>query len=212
MFASFAGSLWLTRVAQPWAFFGSPTRAWEFAIGGLACLVPAVMIGARPLLATLLGWLGFGAVLSAGVLFSRTTSFPGVAAVLPALGTAVLLVAGASQPGAGVAKLLAAGVMQVVGRLSYSWYLWHWPVLVLAEPVVGPLGVPARVALAGVAFGLAAATHAFIRARPAWSVQALVGFVNAVGVALNALFRSRDISLTAQRSGTATDFQTLFWR
>jgi peptidoglycan/LPS O-acetylase OafA/YrhL len=157
--ASFGASVWLTRLAQPWAFFGSPTRAWEFAVGGLGCLVPAVVLRARPRLAAGLGWIGLLSMLLAGVVYTRATSFPGVAAALPVLGTAMVLVTSAHAARGGPAALLGTPPLQTIGRLSYSWYLWHWPLLVMADPLVGQLGGIAQVGLMVVALGMAAVTY-----------------------------------------------------
>src|SRR5690606_8158656 len=85
-------SIWLTGVAQPWAFFASPARAWEFAIGGLATFIPTAWMAARPQLARLLFWGGLLAVTIAATRFGYQTAFPGFAALLPVLGTAMVLV------------------------------------------------------------------------------------------------------------------------
>lgn len=129
--ASLLLSIWLTGVAQPWAFFASPARAWEFAIGGLATFIPTAWMAARPQLARLLFWGGLLAVAIAATRFGYQTAFPGIAALLPVLGTAMVLVCHVpGQPGHG--RLLGNPLLQWIGKRSYSWYLWHWPVLVLA--------------------------------------------------------------------------------
>ncbi len=127
---SFGVSLYLTRHNQPWAFFSSPTRAWEFAIGALACLLnkrseAAVM--------KLLPWVGMLLILGTSVFYTADTLFPGMAALLPVLGAALLLPTGARQSSARF--LLENPVTQFLGSISYSWYLWHWPALVLPGAV-----------------------------------------------------------------------------
>jgi peptidoglycan/LPS O-acetylase OafA/YrhL len=124
-------SVWLTDVNQPWAFFMMPTRAWEFAIGGVvALLLLRFQLSRRT--ATALGWAGGGAVVLAMLIFSRSTTFPGSAALLPVLGTAAVIWAGAAGCQRGTfAGLLASRPMRAVGRVSYSWYLWHFPPLIL---------------------------------------------------------------------------------
>ena len=67
-----------------------------------------------------------------------------------------------SGKGASGASLLGNRISQYVGDLSYSWYLWHWPVLILANPVTRPLELHERLLLAGVAFLLAALTYRFV--------------------------------------------------
>ncbi len=167
----------LTYVRQPWAFFSSPARAWEFAVGAVAVLVPATPRAGRPpsrwravrvareamgagtWAVHLPGWFGLGAILLAAVLFRNATPFPGAAVLLPVAGTVLLLrveaVAGTSWLG----TLLASRPMQLIGRLSYSWYLWHWPVFVLAIAAYGWPGTYGMVGLALLSLLLAAASY-----------------------------------------------------
>src|SRR6266516_1959423 len=81
-----------------------------------------------------LGWLGLVAIGAAAVLFSGTTPFPGDAALLPTVGAALVIAAGIGgrQPRLSVGRLLAVPPMRYVGDRSYTFYLWHWPVLVIA--------------------------------------------------------------------------------
>jgi peptidoglycan/LPS O-acetylase OafA/YrhL len=155
---SFALCVRLTEQAQPWAFFSLHTRAWELAAGAaLALLVPQAR-RLPPLAAAVLGWTGLLAVLTAAVAIDTSTAFPGTAALLPVLGAGALVAAGC-RPGAhGPAVLLDTAALRLAGRLSYSWYLWHWPVLVLAAEVAGPLDLPARLALVAASGLLAAVT------------------------------------------------------
>ena len=170
VFGSFAVSIYLTRTQQPWAFFLSPPRAWEFGVGALAVLPGTLWsrLGgtARPLAADfwnmLSGWTGLAAILVAATTFNSTTPFPGTAALLPAAGTAILLRAASRAPGRGVAGVLAWSPFQQIGLLSYSWYLWHWPVLVLAEAVSGSLTLTQRLILAAVSLAIASASFRFV--------------------------------------------------
>ena len=133
--SSFALSLWLTHASEPWAFFSLPTRAWELALGGLVALGAPTLARwrARPLL----GWAGFGLVLWSVCAYQSTTPFPGVAALAPVLGAAMVIAAGTGMARHGPVDLLRLRPFQVIGRVSYSWYLWHWPVLVLAPAIAG---------------------------------------------------------------------------
>src|SRR5215212_8279567 len=156
---SFALSLRLTVVAQPWAFFSLPTRAWELAAGGLVALAASRLARLPGLAAATLGWLGLEAILWSITRFGPSTPFPGAAALFPVAGTAAVLAAGCAAPRLGPSLLLGRWPLQLGGRLSYAWYLWHWPLLVLAPAVVGhPLSPVPRLGLAAAGGLLAAAT------------------------------------------------------
>ena len=189
---SFTASLILTRYAQPLAFFGSPTRAWEFALGGLACLWNSGSQAARSM--KVLPWVGLMAILAASFWFTTETPFPGVAALLPVLGAVLLLPTGARQSSARV--ILEHPASQFLGRLSYSWYLWHWPVLVLAS-MVWKLALPGRMGFVLVSLALAWLTQILVEnpvrfypallPRPGLSV-ALAGGLTLLSVAVCSSF------------------------
>jgi peptidoglycan/LPS O-acetylase OafA/YrhL len=137
--ASFAFCVWLTDASQPWAFFSLPARAWELAVGGLLALAVPRLRGLPRGAAVPLGWLGLAAIGAAVVAYGPTTPFPGVAAALPVLGTAAVVAAGCAPPRGGVQALLGIRPLRAVGRVSYSWYLWHFPVIVIGEAYADPL-------------------------------------------------------------------------
>jgi SGNH domain (fused to AT3 domains) len=143
--ASFVGSVALTYVWPAAAFFLMPTRAWELAIGGAVAFTAAQWRRLPPPWAAIVGWIGLGVVLLTCARVSATTPYPGIAALLPVLGTALVIGAGCATPVRGVGRALSLPPVRVVGRASYSWYLWHWPVLLLAGPLLGhPLGLASR--------------------------------------------------------------------
>jgi len=113
------------------AFYGSPTRAWEFGAGALVAL--AVVSGRRldPLRTWLLALTGAIGIAAAATLVHDTAAVPGKVALLPVLGAGALLFAGAG-PATRLSRLLGSGPAVWIGDLSYSWYLWHWPVIVFA--------------------------------------------------------------------------------
>ena len=116
---------------------------------------------ARP--AAITGWAGLALILLACAGLSATTLYPGIAALLPTVGAALVIGAGCSTPVEGCGRVLAVSPMRAIGRISYSWYLWHWPVLVLAPALIGhPLGLVARVIAALVSGGLAVLTLRFV--------------------------------------------------
>ena len=162
--AALAGaSLWLalawTETEPAWAFFALPTRAWELAVGGLVALTAAQWRTLPPVCAAVVGWGGLALVLAGCTQFGTATPYPGTAALLPVLGTALVIGAGCAIPDLGVGRLLSTPALRGIGRVSYSWYLWHWPVLLLAPALVGHnLGWAGRLALVMLALGLAILT------------------------------------------------------
>ena len=131
--ASLVACIVLTAVRQPWAFYLSPTRAWEFAIGALASAKVVENAVIRRVPPRAVWWLGAGAVTVALFLIDQQTPFPGWAAVCPALGAAAVLLAGSALGQGRPSRLLANPLMVWIGKRSYSIYLWHWPVIVFAR-------------------------------------------------------------------------------
>ncbi|WP_059017486.1 acyltransferase family protein [Mycobacterium sp. M26] len=160
---SFALSLAVCHWAPFVAFFSLPTRAWQLAVGGLIALTADQWRRLSPRIAALAGFGGVGSIILACNLFSPTTLYPGTAALLPTLGTALVIGAGCAIPTRGCGRLLSLAPMRAIGRISYSWYLWHWPILLLAPVALGqPLGLAARLAAALLSAGLAVLTWRFI--------------------------------------------------
>lgn len=168
-FSSFALSLYLTHVRQPWAFFLSPARAWEFAAGAICVLIPIKISEESEndfekcrFSTCILGWLGFAGILFSTATFNAETAFPGVAAVLPVLSTAAILRSGALSQDTSLLKILSWRPFQEVGRLSYSWYLWHWPVLVIATTVAPEISFFTKILLLFFSLALSEASFRLI--------------------------------------------------
>jgi peptidoglycan/LPS O-acetylase OafA/YrhL len=149
---SFALSLVLTPVYGPWAFLTLPTRAWEFAAGGLLAIWSAR--GARA--PGILAWVGLVVIAVAGVRYDDSVQYPGYAAALPVLGSVLVVGSG------GATRLLGARPLQDLGRISYSLYLWHWPVLIGAPTLVPTMPLWGRLALAVACVPLAALTYRYV--------------------------------------------------
>ncbi|MCX2712481.1 acyltransferase family protein [Mycolicibacterium sp. J2] len=134
--ASFVLCVWLTGFSQANAFFMLPARMWEFGLGALVAV--GVLRRGRILptsIAPLAGWLGLGAVIAGGVLFSTATEYPGYAVALPVVGAALLIAAG--PVARGPAAVLSVRPLTWLGDISYSLYLVHWPVLMLPVAATG---------------------------------------------------------------------------
>ncbi len=161
--ASFGLSLYLTQANQPWAFFSLPTRAWELGLGAFLAIgaTQLARIPERP--AAAMAWVGLAMVALSGVVLSTGTPFPGVAALLPTVGSALVIAGGFRQAPFAPGRWLSMAIPRFLGRISYSLYLWHWPLLILpAVALDTKLPWWARGALVLVAIGLAAATQRWV--------------------------------------------------
>jgi peptidoglycan/LPS O-acetylase OafA/YrhL len=158
--ASFLLNVWLTQFAQPWAFFGSPARVWEFAAGGLLAITRLTFRGVPSLLIELSSGLGLAMIVIAAVTFDRETTFPSIPALLPVVGTMLVLATG--QASVRVARLLRNRFMVWLGDLSYVWYLWHWPILVFAAALIPGLDTSGRVLFGVLSLLLSAATRSLL--------------------------------------------------
>ncbi|MGY4711749.1 acyltransferase family protein [Mycolicibacterium sp. CBM1] len=164
---SLAVALVLTRTSPPWAFFSLPSRAWELAAGGLVAATAPAWRRLAPLPAAVAGAGGLAFIVATCVLLDDQAPYPGTAALLPVLGTALVLGAGCATPTRGAGQLLALPWMRGLGRLSYSWYLWHWPVLIFVPILAGrDLGLLGRLIAVSGSFALAVLTLRHIE-RPA---------------------------------------------
>jgi peptidoglycan/LPS O-acetylase OafA/YrhL len=129
--ASFIGCMALMNSSQPWAFFSPHTRAFELAIGALAAVIPIGSAVKSLRIDAFFAWCGLAGIIATIVLFSETTTFPGPWALAPVMATAFLLRGGNATSWA-PEVLLRLSPLQWLGSRSYSAYLWHWPVLIIA--------------------------------------------------------------------------------
>jgi len=132
---SFAFSVWATQAHRAAAYFITPTRAWEFGAGALVVLLMRKWAPSL-VLARLLRWLGMVGLLASAWFFSSTTPFPGYAAALPIIATAAVIVAGDTGRADPSDLVFRLRPVQWLGDVSYSVYLWHWPLLVFAPYVL----------------------------------------------------------------------------
>jgi peptidoglycan/LPS O-acetylase OafA/YrhL len=166
--ASFAVCLYGTWTHPVGAYYLLPTRAWELLFGAAlaAYRVPANI--ERPLrtfksarATKIAGWVGLALVVAGFFLIDEGNNFPGVVALVPAVGTLAVLVS-IADGGAGPGWLLSRPSMVLIGKLSYSIYLWHWPLIVLGKSYANLLGYSPQVgALIGAGIGLDLAALAY---------------------------------------------------
>jgi peptidoglycan/LPS O-acetylase OafA/YrhL len=156
---SFVSCIWLTAMNQVLAFYLSPPRAWEFSIGGLLAFVPLHLQVARENLCKCLGAVGLIALVLSGVLIPDSVRFPGYIAAIPVLATLAALQAGAGAPNSPAARLLSSRPLQYLGGISYSLYLWHWPVLMFARDIIHTDSAAVRAGCVALSVALAALTH-----------------------------------------------------
>jgi peptidoglycan/LPS O-acetylase OafA/YrhL len=145
------------------AFYMMPTRAWQFSLGALTWLYLREKPGTpSPITVEICAGFGLAGIVLAALWYGPNIPYPGIRAVLPSLGAALLLAAGSRhamtttrQSRRGIISLLACRPMQALGHVSYSWYLWHWPILVLGAAVYVNASLTLRLALALLALILA---------------------------------------------------------
>jgi peptidoglycan/LPS O-acetylase OafA/YrhL len=130
--SSLAGAQWLVaHNGSVWAFYLFPTRIWEFLAGGVLALglVPPPR---GPIAANAAAAGGLALIAATLALIGEATPFPGLAAVPPCLGAALVIWSGQGAAPRAAAPLRWAPVVWI-GLISYSLYLWHWPLLVLGR-------------------------------------------------------------------------------
>jgi peptidoglycan/LPS O-acetylase OafA/YrhL len=164
-----------TTTNPSWAYFSILTRAWELAVGALAALALPHVKRMDPRVAVPVTWAGLVCIAIAATSFSGSTTYPGDAALLPVLGAAAVIVGGSGASRRwGAVALLGARPFQRTGEWSYSWYLWHWPALVLVAALLGhALSEVQGLAVAAASLGVAVVSFVVVE-QPIRRSQVLV--------------------------------------
>ena len=157
--ASFAWSCYSVSADPKASFFLLPSRAWELMVGALLAAVPRRQTSPR--WGEVASAVGLAMILAAMFAYDRHTPFPGIAAALPVAG-AGLVILGNQGTLTLSGRLLALRPMVFVGLISYSLYLWHWPLMVFAKHLVSELDLAWKVALIGASFLFATVSWRFV--------------------------------------------------
>lgn len=126
------------------AFYMMPSRIWQFALGAFVYIWAGRnknnVVNRHPLTLMFirkgyLGLFGIGLIFGSAVFFHSNMPYPGVWAVLPSMGALLLIGAGLLDSSNSISRVLAHPSLVWIGDRSYSWYLWHWPVLMIGASV-----------------------------------------------------------------------------
>ena len=186
--SSLALSIWLTTVDQPWAFYSFPTRAWQLGLGGLLAVTAGWFARRSSFLLAPLAAAGLVGLVATFVLVDGAMPYPGLVAIAPTVATAAVIIGGERRGPAGWA--LGLPPVRFLGRISYSLYLWHWPLLVLPVLALGrELSIEERLVLGGLSIGVAWLSWRWIEEpfRRNWSPSVSRRRTLAAGVAAMAL-------------------------
>ncbi|GAA0305828.1 peptidoglycan/LPS O-acetylase OafA/YrhL [Gracilibacillus halotolerans] len=127
--SSFVYSIYITAVNQPWAYFNTFARIWEFSLGAiLALLLPYISLSRN--IRIIIGWIGLGIIVLTGLVLPVSTMFPGYVALLPTFGVIMVILSAEKYESFGVANFLSSKTLMFIGSISYGIYLWHWPLLI----------------------------------------------------------------------------------
>jgi peptidoglycan/LPS O-acetylase OafA/YrhL len=156
-------SAYITARDQPFAYFSSFARVWEFSLGALLALA-LPQFAPRKSLRIALGWIGLFAILSCGLILTVSRVFPGYLALWPTLAAVCIIAAGNTHSRFGVDRLLASRPMVYLGKISYGIYLWHFPILVFFRNSLAPQSIDFQTGVVIIASAvlLAAATERWL--------------------------------------------------
>ncbi|WP_333954217.1 acyltransferase family protein [Psychrobacter sp. S4(2024)] len=127
--SSFGFSIYYTDVNPAAAYFHTGTRAWEFFVG-VAIFIASPFISLSSTVSRVLMWVGFLLILAVGVFVPDSATYPGYIAALPVAAAGIMIIAGISDKAGYVYQMLSSKALVYIGGISFSLYLWHWPILI----------------------------------------------------------------------------------
>jgi len=136
--------------------------AWELGLGALVAVCTVQLKKLSPTVAAVMTWVGLGGILVAALVFTLTSPYPWLVAGLPVLSTVLVIAGGTAAPRRGAESLLRLAPFKWLGRWSYSYYLWHWPILIFAVQHWGHPSVIRNLALACFALGISAISYFYV--------------------------------------------------
>ena len=161
--ASLTWSIIETGQNQVWAFFSPLTRAWELALGAALAVAAPHLRDRSPRVGIVLTWLGYLVIAGATWAFSETTPWPGSAVMVPVLATGAVILGGTLRQREGFGPVTRSAPVQWFGNTSYSLYLVHWPIIIIAtEYAVQPLSTRNNVLLILASIAAAAISYYLI--------------------------------------------------
>lgn len=137
--ASFAFALWETATHPNVAYFSTFSRAWELGLGALLAVAAPLFTSLATRTRVITGWLGLLLIFVAAFALGPGSAFPGPWALLPVAGTLLVVAAGHANTNPAYLRgmmAVANPASRYVGRISFSLYLWHFPVIILLQPLV----------------------------------------------------------------------------
>lgn len=207
--ASFVYSATLVINGSAVAYFVTPARVWEFAAGGLLALAGAHLHRIPAAVAAAMAWAGWIGLIAVIMLFDESTPFPGHGALLPVAFTLLVIAAGAPAVAWSPARLVSLRPIQWLGDVSYSTYLWHWPLIVLLPFALDrALTTTDKIVILAITLVLAALSTRFVEqpfrfARWSSGLRPRVVLAGAVTLSLVFVAGSAAVWVTVQRSTDA---------
>ncbi|WP_052273845.1 acyltransferase family protein [Arthrobacter sp. L77] len=219
--ASFAFSIYLTYTSRSEAYFVTPTRVWEFAAGGLIAAAASTWFTderfpARLRVAGTAQWTGLALIAASALAFDESTYFPGFLAAVPVAGTVMIIASGPRSPLWSPNTLLGVAPVQTLGNISYSLYLWHWPVIILLPSIIGrPLGASELLLAVLLSVVLAGVTKKYIedpgrsRLLPGASPRRILGLTLVATLTVTAVCAGLIVAATVTQAAEARRLDAL---